>query len=81
MHGFLREHCYGVTCCVLHQDFAGAKAFSHAISGGLIYTACNPGLVRVSTLTSLCNGCFGYQETCPYIKLWLQRDTSAIRMQ
>ena len=34
-----------------------------------------------TTVNSLCNGCFDYQEICPYIKLSLFRGTTAVRMQ
>ena len=35
----------------------------------------------VCTVNSLCNDCFGYQESCPYVQLSLLRGTSAVRMQ
>ena len=34
-----------------------------------------------STVKSLCDDCFGYQEICPYIELSLLRGTTAVRMQ
>ena len=33
------------------------------------------------TVNSLDNGCFGYQAICPYIKLSLLRETTAVRIQ
>ena len=34
-----------------------------------------------STVHSLCNDCFGYQENCPYIKLSLLTGTTVVRIQ
>ena len=48
----------------------------HAIGANLLtlaQTAC--------TVNLLCIECFGYQETCPYIELFLLRGTTAVRMQ
>ena len=38
-------------------------------------------LLYACTVILLCNDCFGYQETSPYIELSLLRGTTAVRMQ